>query len=489
MRYEPVIGLEVHVELSTASKMFCACSADAFGAQPNAHVCPVCLGMPGALPVINDAAVRFTVMTGLALDSAVQPRSVFARKNYFYPDLPKGYQISQYELPLCVGGCLEIDVADLSACIHSLRSQAGATRRIGITRVHLEEDTGKLSHLGQHSAVDLNRAGIPLMEIVSEPDMRSAEEAYAYVTQLRQVVRYLGVSSGDMEKGAMRCEVNLSLRPATSEAFGTKVEIKNLNSFRSVRNAIAYEIQRQTRLLEAGQSVVQVTMGWDETGGVTRQQRTKEEAHDYRYFPEPDLPPLNLDAAWIAAVQRSLPELPDVKRERFVARHGLSRYDAAVLAQDRAVAEYFEEVLRSKDDRVSAKLVANWVTGELFRAMNEDTTPIQEVKIRPQHLAELMGMVAGNAINQTAAKQVFGLMWQTGHPPEQIVREMGLEQISDRGQLADVVARVVAENPDVVASFKAGKETAVRFLMGQVMKASRGKANPQLVEQLLRERL
>jgi aspartyl-tRNA(Asn)/glutamyl-tRNA(Gln) amidotransferase subunit B len=476
MRYEPVIGLEVHVELNTASKMFCACSADAFGVQPNTRVCPVCLGMPGTLPTINEEAVRFTVMTGLALSCSVQAHSVFARKNYFYPDLPKGYQISQYELPLCTDGHLDVDVGD-------------ATRRIGITRVHLEEDTGKLMHVGEHSLIDLNRAGIPLMEIVSEPDMRSADEAYAYVTRLRQIVRFLGVSSGDMEKGAMRCEVNLSLRPAGSDTFGVKVEIKNLNSFRTVRNAIAYEIERQVQLLEAGQPVTQVTMGWDETSGATRQQRSKEEAHDYRYFPEPDLPPLRLEASWIESVQRGLPELPDAKRERFVARYGLSHYDATVLAEDRAVADYFEEVVRHKDEQTNPKLIANWVTGELFRTMNENAVPIQQVRMQPQHLAELIDMVAGNTISQTAAKQVFATMWQTGRPPKPIVEELGLEQISDRSRLAEVVARVVADNPDAVTSFRAGKETAIRFLMGQVMKASRGKANPQLVEQLLREQL
>ncbi|MDW8070811.1 MAG: Asp-tRNA(Asn)/Glu-tRNA(Gln) amidotransferase subunit GatB, partial [Anaerolineae bacterium] len=310
MPYEPVIGLEVHIELKTASKMFCACRADVFGAPPNTHVCPICLGMPGTLPVINEQAVRFTVMTGLALHCRIQTHSVFARKNYFYPDLPKGYQISQYELPLCTDGWLEVETS-------------AGLRRVGIVRVHLEEDTGKLIHAGAHSLVDLNRAGVPLMEIVTRPDMRSAEEAYALVTQLRQIVRYLGVSSGDMEKGAMRCEVNLSLRPQGSEGLGTKVEIKNLNSFRSVRNAIAYEIERQTRLLESGGHVTQVTMGWDEAAGVTRPQRSKEEAHDYRYFPEPDLPPLALDPAWIEQIRQALPELPDAKRARFIASYAL----------------------------------------------------------------------------------------------------------------------------------------------------------------------
>ncbi|PWH14538.1 MAG: Asp-tRNA(Asn)/Glu-tRNA(Gln) amidotransferase GatCAB subunit B [Ardenticatenia bacterium] len=476
MPYEPVIGLEVHIELKTASKMFCACRADVFGAPPNTYVCPVCLGMPGTLPVINAQAVRFTVMTGLALHCQIQTHSVFARKNYFYPDLPKGYQISQYELPLCTDGWLEVETS-------------AGTRRVGIVRVHLEEDTGKLIHAGAHSLVDLNRAGVPLMEIVTRPDMRSAEEAYALVTQLRQIVRYLGVSSGDMEKGAMRCEVNLSLRPQGSEELGTKVEIKNLNSFRSVRNAIAYEIERQTRLLEDDGQVTQVTMGWDEAAGVTRPQRSKEEAHDYRYFPEPDLPPLVLDTGWIERIRQELPELPDIKRARFTADYALSPYDAAVLTEDRAVADYFEEVVRSARPPVTAKMIANWVTGELFRMMREAETPIQEVRIRPADLARLIALVADHTLNQTAAKQVLGVMWQTGHAPDAIVQELDLGQISDREQLTTLVARVLAENADAVASFRAGKETALRFLIGQVMRASRGKANPQLVEQLLRAQL
>jgi len=476
MRYEPIIGMEVHVELDTASKMFCACRADAFGAQPNTHVCPVCLGMPGTLPVINERAVRYTVMTGLALYASILPQAVFARKNYFYPDLPKGYQISQYELPLSQNGTLDIDVGD-------------ATRRIRIRRVHLEEDTGKLTHADGRSWIDFNRAGVPLMEIVSEADLHSADEAYAYVTYLRLLVRYLGVSSGDMEKGAMRCEVNLSLRPAGTEAFGTKVEIKNLNSFRSVRNAIAYEIERQARLLEAGQSIAQVTMGWDESAGVTRQQRSKEEAHDYRYFPEPDLPPLALSGEWIDRVRASLPELPDARRARFMADYDLSRYDAGVLVEDRAVADYFERALQARPPAVSPKLVANWVTGELFRLMKDTSSPIGDVKIRPEDLVALIEMVAAHSITQTAAKQVFGRMWETGRPPQPIVDELGLRQISDAGQLADIVARVIAEQPDAVAQVRAGKEATLRFLIGQVMRATHGKANPQLAEQLLRERI
>jgi aspartyl-tRNA(Asn)/glutamyl-tRNA(Gln) amidotransferase subunit B len=476
MPYEPIIGMEVHVELDTASKMFCGCSARAFGTPPNTHVCPICLGMPGTLPAMNERAVRYTVMTGLALHCTVQRHNVFARKNYFYPDLPKGYQISQYELPLCLDGFLDIEVGDES-------------RRVRILRVHLEEDTGKLTHVNGYSLVDFNRAGVPLMEIVSHADMRSAEETYAYVTRLRQLVRYLGVSSGDMEKGAMRCEVNLSLRPVGSQEFGTKVEVKNLNSFRSVRNAIAFEIERQTRLLEAGQPVTQVTMGWDEAAGVTREQRSKEEAHDYRYFPEPDLPPLDLDPAWIEAIQADLPELPDARRDRFMADYGLSRYDANVLVEDQSVADYFERAVQAAEAGVSPKLISNWVTGELFRRMNEAGISIEEVKVAPQDLVALIAMLQADDINQPAAKRTFGAMWETGRPPREIVEELGLKQISDADQLAGVVGRVIQDNPDAVAQFQGGKQTTIRFLIGQVMKATRGKANPQLAEQLLRDQI
>ena len=445
MPFEPIMGMEVHIELNTASKMFCGCSAHTFGTPPNTLVCPVCLGMPGTLPVINEQAARYTVMTGLALNCVIQPHNLFARKNYFYPDLPKGYQISQYELPLCRDGRLDIDVP------------GGQSRSVRIRRVHLEEDTGKLMHVDGHSLIDFNRAGVPLMEIVSEADMQSADEAYAFVTQLRQMVRYLGVSSGDMEKGAMRCEVNLSLRPVGSEALGTKVEVKNLNSFRTVRNAIAYEIERQTRLLEAGRSVAQVTMGWDEGAGVTREQRSKEEAHDYRYFPEPDLPALNLEPAWIEKLRASLPELPQAKRDRFITDYGLSHYDASVLAEDQAVADYFERAVQVARDTLSPKLVANWVTGELFRLMNEMAVGITDVKIRPEDLIALIELVKTGTINQPAAKETFGVMWRTGRPPHEIVEERGLRQISETGELKTVVIRVIADNPDAVAQIMAGK--------------------------------
>jgi aspartyl-tRNA(Asn)/glutamyl-tRNA(Gln) amidotransferase subunit B len=440
--------------------------------------------MPGTLPVINRKAVRYTVMSGLALNCTIQEYNVFARKNYFYPDLPKGYQISQYELPLCRDGSLEIEADD-----SNLVPGAGRIRSIRIRRVHLEEDTGKLTHGDGYSLVDFNRAGVPLMEIVSEADMRSAEEAYVFVTRLRQIVRYLGVSSGDMEKGAMRCEVNLSLRPVGSEELGTKVEVKNLNSFRSVRNAIAYEIERQTRVLEAGKPVIQVTMGWDEATGVTREQRSKEEAHDYRYFPEPDLPPLLLEPAWIEEVKANLPELPYAKRNRFMAGYGLNRYDTSLLIEDQAVADYYERAVQAAGDRISPKRVANWVTGELFRMMNEVGIAITDVKVRPEDLVALIETVERGTINQPVAKKTLGLMWDTGRSPQEIIEERGLKQISDVGQLTQVVTGVITDNPDAVASFKAGKETSIRFLVGQVMKATRGKANPQLAEQLLHQHL
>ncbi len=474
--YEAVIGMEVHIELQTETKMFCGCSADAFSAAPNTHVCPVCLGLPGALPVINRRAVAFIILTGQALNCTIHPHNVFARKNYFYPDLPKGYQISQYELPLCTAGKLEINVD-------------GQRKTIGITRVHLEEDTGKLTHVEGGSLVDLNRAGVPLMEIVSEADIRSADEAYAYVSQLRQIVRYLGVSSGDMEKGAMRCEVNLSLKPVDSDVWGTKVEVKNLNSFRTVRNAIAYEIERQTAVLEAGGQVEQVTMGWDENRGRTVVQRSKEDAHDYRYFPEPDLPPLHLDEAWIAELAASLPELPAAKVERYMAEWKLSPQDAAVLAENRDRAEYFEAVVAAGAGKISPRTIGNWMTGEIFRLLNESGLDVTAINITPQNFVRLMEMVEKGDINRLAGKDVLAEMWHTGAAPDTIVEAKGLRQINDLSALDELVTRVLAENPDAVMAFKGGKEKIIGFLVGQVMRMSRGKANPKIAEQRLRQKM
>jgi aspartyl-tRNA(Asn)/glutamyl-tRNA(Gln) amidotransferase subunit B len=481
-RYETVIGLEVHAQLLTASKMFCGCSADYAAAPPNTHVCPVCMALPGVLPVINRAAVEKTILTGLALECSISAEAVFARKNYHYPDLPKGYQISQYELPLCRNGWLDIT------------TEAGA-RRIGITRAHLEEDTGKLTHAGVHSLVDLNRAGVPLLEIVTEPDMRSPDEARAYLVKLQTILRYLGVSTADMEKGAMRCEANVSVRPAGQQAFGTKVEIKNLNSFRSVKLALEFEVARHIALLEAGGRVQQVTMGWDDEHGRTFVQRTKETAHDYRYFPEPDLPPLTPERGWIEEIALGLPELPDARVARFVDDLGLDPRDAAVLAGDRAVADYFEAAVRectaftASHGRVSARTVANWITGELFRLMNARGLAIDELKVTPGALAELLTTVDAGQISPNSGKRVLEVMFDTGRRAPDIVQEMGLAQVSDAGALSAVVADVVARYPDEVAKYRAGGEKVMAWFMGQVMRETRGKGNPAVVRELLEKAL
>ncbi len=473
MDYEAIIGMEVHAQLLTESKMFCRCSADYAAAEPNTQVCPICLGMPGVLPVINQKAVEYTIMTALALNCQIPEFSKFDRKNYFYPDLPKGYQISQYDLPLSRDGWLEIEVGGEAKCI-------------GTERVHLEEDTAKLFHLGGHSLVDFNRSGVPLMEIVSRPDIRSPEEARQYLTKLRTILRYLGVNSGNMEEGAMRCEANISLRPLGRKELGTKVEVKNLNSFRSVKLALEYEIERQRKILEAGGTIYQETMGWDEARGVTVVQRTKEYAHDYRYFPEPDLPPLVLRREWVEGIKARLPELPDAKRDRFMEQCGLSRYDAGVLTAEQAVAHYFESCVRAYPD---AKTVANWVTGELFRLLKAIDVGIEMVKITPDALAELLILVEKGTISISIAKDVFAELFETGRPPDEIVRERGLAQISDVETLSRIVDDVITANPKAVAEYLAGKEPVLRFLVGQVMKATRGKANPKVVNELLLEKL
>ncbi len=470
MQYECVIGMEVHVELQTASKMFCACSADHFQVPANQHICPVCTAQPGSLPVINGRAIELTVMTGKALNCQIQPHNVFARKNYVYPDLPKGYQISQYELPLCLDGFLEVEEAP---------------KRIGIVRVHLEEDTGKLVHEGGASLVDLNRAGVPLMEIVSDSSIRSADEAYAYLVKIRQLVRYLGASSGDMEKGAMRCEANISVRPQGAEEYGTKVEVKNLNSFRSVRNAIDYEMRRQIQLLEDGGQVEQVTMGWDEQAAVTRQQRSKESSEDYRYFPEPDLLDIELSPEWIADVNAQLPELPDAKSERFAATYGLAAPDIALLVDDGAVADYFEKAAQNADP----KQVSNWISRDLFSRLKDSEEDIAAIRVKPEALAELIGLVQEGAINQKAALQILDAMWEEGGSPRQIVDRLGLGQISDTAELDAIVAQTIEENAAMVDKIKGGDAKPLNALMGQVMKATRGKANPQIVRQLLQQQI
>jgi aspartyl-tRNA(Asn)/glutamyl-tRNA(Gln) amidotransferase subunit B len=477
--YETVIGLEVHVQLQTASKMFCACSANYASAAPNTHVCPVCMALPGVLPVINRNAVEKTILTGLALHCRIAEEAVFARKNYHYADLPKGYQISQYELPLCLDGWLEIE------------TEAG-DKRIGITRAHLEEDTGKLTHVDGSSLVDLNRAGVPLLEIVTEPDLRSAEEARAYLTKLQSILRYLQVSAADMEKGQMRCEANVSVRPLGRAAFGTKVEIKNLNSFRAVKQSLDYEVARQIAQLEAGQRVVQVTMGWDEEHGHTVVQRVKESSDDYRYFPEPDLPTLAPERAWVADIEARLPELPDAKAERFMTQLGLDRRDALMLVAERAVAEYFEAVVVAAQRRglgLEPKTVANWITGELFRLMNAAGTSIAGLPITPDQFAELLALSATGKINLNSAKRVLGIMFETGRSAADVVQELGLAQVSDSDALSQVVVRVLDRYPDEITKYRSGKAGMLDWLMGQVMRETRGKANPNVVRELLQRAL
>jgi aspartyl-tRNA(Asn)/glutamyl-tRNA(Gln) amidotransferase subunit B len=476
MEYEGVIGLEVHAELVTKSKMFCGCAVVmSDGEAPNSHVCPICTGMPGMLPVINRRAVEMTIMAGLALNCTIEEFNIFARKNYFYPDLPKGYQISQYEFPLCKNGWLEIETSQ-------------GKKRIGIRRVHLEEDTGKNIHQGNVSLIDFNRSGVPLMEIVSEPDLHTAEEVKAYAEKLRAIVRYLGVNTGDMEKGVIRFEPNISIRPVGVKEFGTRTELKNLNSFRALERGTAYELVRQAKVLDEGGKVVQETRGWDEARNVTVSQRSKEEAEDYRYFPEPDLPPLIVERAWVDEIRATLPELPDAKFERFVKDYGLSTADANVLVAERAVADYFEETVKQLGGK-QAKAVCNWLTGELFRYMNEALLPIDQVKIAPQNLAELIGMVEAGTINLNTGKRVLGEMFRTGASAKSIVEAQGLAQISDNSAIEAIVTKVLDANVAQVEKYLAGKETILGFLVGQVMKESRGKANPAAVQEIMQRQL
>ena len=476
-QYEPVIGLEVHAELQTKSKMFCGCAVvDSVSAPPNTAVCPVCSGMPGTLPVVNQMAVEYGIRVALALGCTVNPVSIFARKNYFYPDLPKGYQISQYEQPLAEHGQVVIDTSV-------------GEKTVRVLRVHLEEDTGKLTHMNGGSLADFNRAGVPLLEIVSQPDMRSVEEARAYAEALREILRYLEVNSGDMEKGVIRFEANISVRESGSDALNTRVEIKNLNSFRALERASAFEIERQSKLVDSGGEVEQETLGWDETKETTYSQRSKEDAHDYRYFPEPDLPPLVVDEPWLERIRAELPELPREKRQRFIADYGLSEYDANVLTAEKAIAEYFEGAVNSKTENVSAKSIANWMTGDLFSLMNQADITVADLKVRPVALAELVGLVTAGEINQSTGKIVLAEMFKSGKGAAEIVAARGLKQVSDKGFIADLVKQTLDENPDEVASYKAGKETVVNWLFGQVMRKAQGKANPGVVRTELERQL
>ncbi len=474
MTYEAVIGLEVHAQMLTDTKIFCGCSTR-FGREPNSQTCQICIGMPGVLPVLNRKALEFAVRTGLATHCTISPYSRFARKNYFYPDLPKGYQISQYELPICEHGHVDIMVE-------------GESKRIGITRIHMEEDAGKNIHegAGAYSLVDLNRAGVPLMEIVSEPDIRSPQEAAEYMKRLRALLRYLGVCDGNMEQGSLRCDANVSVRPGGQKEFGTRAEIKNINSFRFVEKAIEYEIRRQIRVLEEGGSVVQETRLWDSSRGVTESMRSKEEAHDYRYFPEPDLVPIVVDPAWVEGIRASLPELPDAKQARFLSKYGLSVDDASQLTEEKAVAEWFEEVVRQGG---RPKAAANWMMGELMRYLNEENKAIGECLIQPKQVAEMLKLMDNGTISGKIAKTVFEEMYRTGKDAPAIVKEKGLVQITDESAIEQAVDDIIAKSPKEVERYKAGEEKLLGFFVGQVMKATRGKANPQILNELVKKKL
>jgi aspartyl-tRNA(Asn)/glutamyl-tRNA(Gln) amidotransferase subunit B len=478
MEYEAVIGMEVHAQLSTNSKMFCGCSAQTVDQPPNTVVCPVCLGMPGVLPTINRQALEYTFMTALALQCTVTEGKVwFDRKNYFYPDLPKSYQISQHSSVVGRDGCLVIDVA-------------GTPKEIGISDVHLEEDTARLYHRdngdGRHTLIDFNRSGVPLMEIVTRPDMRSPEEAKAYVRELRKLLRYMDVSSGDLEAGSFRCEANISLRPKGSKKLGNRVEIKNMNTFHAVEQALISEIGRQTAILQAGGTVRQETVGWRDELGQTETQRIKEEAHDYRYFPEPDLPPYEVKAAWLADLRSRLPEIPHSKRERFMKEYGLPAYDVELLTEDVALSDYFEEAVAEYGQ---AKTVSNWVTGELFRLLKQADGEVTALKVSPSQFADLLKLHDSGKINISTAKAIFEEMFSSGRSAAEIISESDLAQISGADELTEIVEQVLEENPEAVADYAAGKTQAARFLVGQVMKATRGKANPQVVNDLLAQRL
>lgn len=475
MDYETVIGLEVHAQLLTKSKMFCSCSTDYVNAPPNTYVCPICLGMPGTLPVINKKAVEYTIMTALALKCTIPEYSKFDRKNYFYPDMMKNYQISQYDAPIGKHGGLTID-------------SNGHQKKINITRVHLEEDVAKLLHRGNYSLVDVNRSGIPLMETVSEPEISSAEEARDYLVKLRTILRYLGVSTGNMEDGSFRCDANISIRPSGSKELLSKVEVKNMNSFKAVYQALRYESKRQRKVLEEGGTLVQETRGWMDEKEVTVSQRSKEYADDYRYFPEPDLPPLFLNRAWIEEIKARLPELPETRKERFMAQYDLPLYDASILTSSRAMADYFEDCLRLTSPN-KAKMVSNWLLGDFSRLLNATDSDIENTRISPSLLVELLNLVDKGTISGPTAKAVFEKMFYTGKKASDIVAEGKLSQLSDATELNGIVKQVLANNAKAVADYKAGKQQALTFLTGQIMKATKGTANPAVVREILVQEL
>ena len=477
--YITVIGLEVHAELKTKTKAFCSCSTE-FGAEPNTHVCPVCLGMPGALPVLNKRVVEFAIRAGLALNCDIQKFNKMDRKNYFYPDLAKNYQISQWDEPICLGGHIDIRVN-------------GEKKRIGITRIHMEEDAGKLVHSGltistsDSSAVDYNRAGVPLIEIVSEPDMRSAAEARAYMEQLKAILEYTDVCDCKMQEGSLRCDANISVMPEGATEFGTRAEIKNLNSFRALERAIEYEVERQIEIVEDGGHVVQETRTWDDANGVTLSMRSKEEAHDYRYFPEPDLVPINLDQAWIDEIKATLPELPSGRKERLLAED-VPEDNADIIVASKKVADYFDEGTKATKN---LKALSNWLIGDVAGYLNAEGIEIDdpEFKITPDHLGELVNLIDKGVLSSKLAKQVFAEMLKENEAPEALVKKLGLEQVSDAGELGKLVDEVIAANPQSIADFKASKKKALGFLVGQIMKATHGKANPGMVNKMLMEKL
>lgn len=474
MEFETVIGLEVHAQMLTDTKIFCNCSTK-FGGAPNSHACPVCLGMPGVLPVLNKKVVEYGMKMALATNCTINPSNSFARKNYFYPDLPKGYQISQFAYPLAEHGYILLEIN-------------GEQKKIGITRIHMEEDAGKLMHDEKNpvSYVDLNRTGVPLIEIVSEPDMRSPEEAADYLKRLHEILVYLEICDGNMEEGSFRCDANVSIRPKGQKEFGTRAELKNMNSFRNVQRALEYEVKRQQYLVENGQKIVQETRLWDDAQGVTNPMRSKEEAHDYRYFPDPDLVPVMVDEIWIARIREELPELPLVKRERFVREYQIPAYDAGVLTADKALALYYEDVVKLCG---KPKQVSNWVMGDVLRFLNEEKRDIRQCPISAKSLADMITLIEEGAISGKMAKDVIDDMYKTGKPPQEIIKEKGLVQITDEGELILTISAIIEASPNQLKDYRSGKEKLFGFFVGQVMKATQGKANPQLVNDLLKKML
>jgi aspartyl-tRNA(Asn)/glutamyl-tRNA(Gln) amidotransferase subunit B len=478
-KYEAVIGLEVHAQLLTNSKAFCGCTTK-FGNTPNTNVCPVCLGMPGVLPVLNKNLVEFILKMGLATHCVIAPKSIFARKNYFYPDLPKGYQISQYEEPICQNGFLDVELKD------------GSTKRIGITRIHMEEDAGKSIHdVDVDTLVDVNRCGVPLIEIVSEPDMHTSQEAYHYLSSIKQIVTYLGICDGNMEEGSLRCDANVSVRLKGEKKFGTKTEVKNMNSFRNVERALEYEINRQVALIEDGGTVVQETLLWDADNNVALSMRSKEEAHDYRYFPEPDLVPVLVDKDWIATVKSALPELPTERRDRFVDTYTLPKYDANILTLEKDLADYYEEAVAklAKKDSDGYKSVSNWVMTDVLRVLNEEHVAVGDFPVPPENLAAMVNLIGEGMISGKIAKEVFEDMLKSKENPKTIVERRGLVQLSDAGAIEKIVDEVLAKNSEQREKYRSGKTQLFGFFVGEAMKATKGKANPKMVNEILKRKL